>query len=106
MITETIYKKRDNVNSIELRENGSAVDISGTTRMILQIGDTKVDSQYDTGVFDWSTNGASGQLDLTLGLLQKIINMRESTYLARLVLYDANYTNGLEWAEFRARIVD
>lgn len=106
MITETIYKNRDNVNSLELRENGSAVDISGTTRMILTVGDTKIDSQYDSGVFDWATNGASGQLDLTLGLLQKIINLKESTYLASLVLYDANYTNGLEWAEFRAKIVD
>ena len=106
MITETIYKNRDNVNSLELRENGSAVDISGTTRMVLTIGDVKIDSQYHSGSFDWSTNGASGQLDLTLGLLQKIINLRSATYLSKIRLYDANYTNGLEWAEFRAKIVD
>lgn len=93
MITETIYLNRDNVISVEMLANGAAQDITGTSRIKLKIGETVIDSKYHLSVFDWDTNGSSGQLDMTLGH-QKI---PVGNYVARLVVYDTTYPNGIEW---------
>ncbi len=94
MITETVYLDRDNVNSIQLLADGVAQDITGTQRATLAVGDVVVDSKYSSGVFDWTTNGATGQLDLTLGHQPLSVG----SFTARLTLFDLTYPNGLEWA--------
>ena len=95
MITETVYLGSDNVNSIELRANGTAQAINSCTRMRLKIGDKTIDSSLITGVFDWTTNGASGQLDLTLGFQ----DLRKGLQRGTLVIYDATYPRGLVWGD-------
>lgn len=97
MITVTVYKNRDNTIDLEMRADGQAQNITGTTRMVLTIGDTVIDSQFFANAFDWSTNGASGQLTLSLGQLNAILAMRNATYRATLDFYDATYTSGLRW---------
>ncbi len=107
MITVTVYKNRDNTVDLEMRADGQAQNITGTTRMVLTIGDTVIDSQLYAGSFDWNTNGANGQLSLTLGLLANLIKMRAATYLSSLVFYDATYTSGLRWGNgFQTKIVE
>ena len=107
MITITIYKGRDNTNDLEMRADGQPVNITGTTRMILTIGDTVIDSQKYASAFDWTTNGANGQLTLDLARLQEILAMRSATYLAMLDFYDATYTNGLRWGNgLQAKIME
>lgn len=93
MITETIYLKRDNPVCVKLLANGVAQNITGTNRMTLKIGETTIDSNIHSNVFDWDTNGADGQLNLTLGHQ----TIRPGTYVARLVVYDTTYTRGIEW---------
>lgn len=100
MITEIVYRNRDNVNSLELRANGQAQDITGTTRATLQVGDNLIDSALVANVFDWSTNGANGQLDLTLGH-QKL---EVGTYTATLTIFDLTYPNGLCWGDFVIKV--
>jgi hypothetical protein len=100
MITETVYRNRDNVNSLELRANGTAQDISSTTRMTLQVGDKLIDSDLTVNVFDWSTNGAGGQLDLTLGHQ----GLETGTYTATLTIFDLTYPNGLCWGDFVVKV--
>jgi len=107
MITITIYKNRDNTNDLEMRADGQPVNIAGTTRMVLRIGDTVIDSQKYVNAFDWTTNGANGQLTLDLARLQEIIAMRNATYLATLDFYDATYTRGLRWGNgLQAKITE
>jgi hypothetical protein len=97
VITITIYKNRDNTVDLEMRADGRFVNISGTTKMVLTIGDTVIDSSRYASAFDWSTNGSAGQLILDLGRLNPILAMRNATYLATLDFYDAQYTNGIRW---------
>lgn len=96
MITETVYLKRDNINSLELRANGGAQDISSSSRMTLKIRDVLIDSAKTANVFDWLTYGSTGQLDLVLGHQP----LRVGTTRATLTVYDNTYPNGLCWGDF------
>ena len=100
MITETVYLDRDNTNSLELRANGAAQDISNLSRVTLKVGEKTIDSRIHSNVFDWSTNGASGQLDMTLGHQ----DLREGTFQARLTVFDNSYPNGLVWGDFMLQV--
>jgi hypothetical protein len=105
MITETFYRNRNNDNSLEILNNGSAMDISGLTRIQMIFGDVTYDSAYHTTVFDWTTNGASGQLDITIDPNDPALP-KAGTYKARLILYDATYPNGITWSHFHAIVED
>jgi hypothetical protein len=100
MITETVYRNRDNINSLELRADGEVQDISGTIRMTLQVGDKVIDSALVANVFDWTTSGASGQLDLILGHQ----NLEKGTYTATLTVFDLTYPHGLCWGDFVVKV--
>ena len=96
MITETVYNGRDNINSLELRANGVAQDISGATRLTLKVRDRLLDSAKDATIFDWTTSGSSGQLDIVLGHQR----LKVGTCRATLTVFDATYPNGLNWGDF------
>lgn len=96
MITETVYRDRDNTISVGLRIKGqSDPDITGTTRAIIQIGDKSIDSSTVSGVFDWDTNGSSGQLDLTLGHQ----GLPAGKFVSTITTFDTTYPNGFVWDE-------
>ena len=96
MITIDIYKDRDNKVSIELDSNGVAQNISALTRATLSIGDLLLDSNVHSNVFDWTTSGASGQLDISAGHVNRLLT---GTFKGRLTIYDVTYPNGLVWDE-------
>lgn len=100
MITETVYSNRDNINSLELLADGKVQDISGTTRMTLLIGDRLIDSNLHADLFDWTSGGAEGRLDLILGHL----GLMPGTYTATLTVFDLTYPNGLCWGDFVIRV--
>jgi hypothetical protein len=98
MITETIYKNRDNVISVELRSNGAAQIINNVTRITLEFGgETLSSATATTGAFDYTTYGATGRLDMKLGHEASVKTMRNGQYKARLTVYDSSYTNGRHW---------
>ena len=104
--TEYIYKSRDNTIELILKNNGAAVDLSGVTRMILELNDSiSLDSDVigagDGNQFDW-TEG-SGKLILRLGA--ETIAVGEYT-AAKLFVYDADNTNGILWDTFPVTVTD
>ena len=107
MITETVYLKRDNVISPVLKARAAtandavAQDITGCSRMQLLVSQVLIDSQNYPSAFDWSTSGATGQLDLRLGFVS---GLRVGTYRSRLTVYDNNYPNGRIWGYFMLEV--
>lgn len=98
MITETIYKGRDNVISVELRSNGIAQAINSATKITLEIGGATLSSATATsGAFDFTTYGASGRLDMKLGHESDIKALIAGQYKARLSVFDTTYPNGRVW---------
>ena len=103
MISESVYRNRDNVVSLVLKARSASAmdateqDISACTRMQLLIGDLVIDSQLSPNAFDWATNGANGQLDLDIGREK---GLRVGTYKARLTIFDTTYAHGRVWGEF------
>ena len=98
MITETIYKNRDNPISVELRSNGVAQAINNVTKITLEFGgETLSSATATTGAFDYTTYGATGRLDMKLGHEASVKTMRSGQYKARLTLFDITYTNGRVW---------
>jgi hypothetical protein len=98
MITETIYKNRDNVISIELRADGAAQNIASSTKITIEVGGITLSSATATsGAFDYTTYGSTGRLDLKLGNEADIKTMKSGQYRARITVYDATYTNGRVW---------
>ena len=96
MITIKIYKDRDNIASVELQVHGTGQDIRNLTRATMTLGDLMLDSVIHSGVFDWTTYGLSGQLDIAAGHVSKLV---KGTYTSVLTVFDATYPNGLVWAK-------
>jgi hypothetical protein len=108
MITETFYRNNNNDNSLEVLVDGATVDITGTTRMQLKIGTVIYDSAVHPNIFDWTTNGATGRLDLEIDppSTGDPALPDPGTYKARLIIFDATYPQGKPWKEFIAVVED
>lgn len=105
MISEVIYKGHDNVISVECRSNGIAQDISGATKITLEIGGATISSATaGSGVFDFTTYGADGRLDMKLGTLADIKKLKPVTYRARLTVFDLTYPNGRVWDDMMIEV--
>lgn len=94
MIKATIYKDTDTPTSLGLLASAAEVNITTLTRVTLVLGDLVLDSGIHSGVFDWATNGATGQLDIVAG---HVNGLERGVYKARLTVFDATYPNGLVW---------
>lgn len=105
MITETFTRNYNNDNSLEILSDGAAISITGVTRMKLEIGDVTYDSAVHKTVFDWTTNGSAGQLDITIDPNDPALP-KPGTYKARLIIYDATYPSGKPWGRFVAVVED
>lgn len=99
MIVEYLHKGKGNIMSLELRAAGAAANISGTSRAVVEFADIVVDSSLFSAAFDWTTNGANGQLDLTFGTLNICKGVPDGSYVAKVTLYDLTYPTGLQWGE-------
>ena len=96
MITIKIYKDRDNIASIELMSDGVAQNITGFTRAMITLGCLTVDSAVHSGVFDWTTSGATGQLYIVAGHVPRL---QVGEFISTLTVFDATYPNGLVWGK-------
>lgn len=103
MITEIVYIGRDNEISLILKarsptsSDSTVQDITAVSRMQLFVGDLLIDSQVMPSVFDWTTNGVNGQLDISIGLVN---GLKAGTFKAKLTVYDATHLNGRVWDHF------
>ena len=103
-ITEFAYGDRDNSIDIKLLEDGVFQDISGLTKATLNLQNMDdpaaalvlLDSNLHPGIFDWTSRGSEGILQLNGGTLAATLAVA-ARYNARLTIYDAVQTQGLVW---------
>jgi hypothetical protein len=95
-IIERVFTGHDNAVVWQLKSDGAAVDIRGTTRCVLSVGDVDVDSsdpELAEGTFDWSTDGENGVLTMNLG----DAGLSDGTTDISLTLYDTESPDGIVW---------
>ena len=93
---EVVYLNRDNEISLILKQNDSAVDLSGVTDMTLVVGDYLIaSSNASSQLIRWNDpTYATGEVRMTLG---KSSILKEGYYEATLTLFDISATAGLVW---------
>ena len=93
----TVFAGKDNKLSLRLLSGGVAQDLSSITRITVEVGFVTVDSATNPEAFDWSTYATEGRVDFYLG---RVLTQETHQYLpATVTLYDAEYTQGIEWGE-------
>ena len=89
----TVYKGRDNTESIEFLDGGTVQNLSDITRVKLILNSsTTIDSDDSPSAFDWTSD--TSQLDLILGSESLTVGSYEDT---EIILYDAVNTSGVHW---------
>lgn len=103
-VVETVTLNTVGTNCLTLLENGAAVNITTLTRVKLDLGEDDagnglvIDSDVDTGVFDWTMNGAEGKLLMTLGVVLDSKLGTPGRFNTSLIVFDPNYPDpGLIW---------
>lgn len=95
-IRETVYNGYDNSIDLILKEDGAAyTGLSAVTRMkcVDKDGDWTIDSAVDATAFDWATEEETGKVLLKFGLQ----SIAAGSYIGKLIVYDADHTNGIFW---------
>jgi len=99
MITETVYLSRDNTIDLLLTSDGSAVDLSSVTRMVLNFDGTLIDSDDYPDAFDWDLE-TTGKVTFALADALAAESVAAGVYRVRLIVYDATNDDGIVWDEF------
>lgn len=101
---EKVYLGREDTFKRYLTSDGAAVDISGLTRVTLDLGnDVVIDSATSPDAFDWATSGAAGVLICALGGE----SIAAGKYFAVLTTYAPEYQDGISgWGAFRVQVLD
>lgn len=89
-----VYHGRDNEVSIVLKENGTAIDVSGSTLMKLRVGTLLIESTNgSTQRIRWNgTTYVTGEVHLCLG---SATDIPVHVYRAPITVYDSTNTNGV-----------
>lgn len=94
-IKEVVYIGRSNVIKLRLLSGTTKQDLTSVTRMTLEVGEETVDSDVDTGVFDWDTEATEGIVSIVLG---DALTTETGGYVpATLTVYDPQNSDGLTW---------
>ena len=100
-IIEYAYIGRDNSIDVQLLDDGVPKDITVLTRVRLELFDQAdlaaapvvVDSTIVPSAFDWSAQGISGILMISLGAVLAVV----ADYNVRMIVYDSSAVNGIVW---------
>jgi hypothetical protein len=90
-VIETVYKNRDNPNTVTFKEDGAAIDFSAATRMVLSFKGSAVvaDTSVDGSLIDWSQGNGVVEFNINdIGITGGC------SYSATLVVYDPAHTDG------------
>jgi hypothetical protein len=103
MLRETVYNGYDNAIDVICKVSGSAVDVSGATKILLldETDSVDLDSSVDSGVFTFTGLTYTGQIQMVLGGE----SIPDGTYIARLIVVDSTYTNGRVFGEIELEFV-
>ena len=107
METEVIYLGHDNSIDLVLKNNNTAIDLSGMNRMTLTFGSVALDStNSSTQIMTWNKVGyATGELRIKMATVSAS-RVTPGSYKAILTLYDATETNGIVWGEIPIIVKD
>lgn len=88
---ETVYKLRDNPNTVTFSEDGVLIDFSAATRMVLSFEGSVVvaDTGVDATLIDWSAG--SGVVEFNINGIDIEAG---SELFATLVVYDPLHVDG------------
>lgn len=99
MISEVIYKGRDNTIDLQLSSDSGAADFTGVTKIELvdSIGGlAAISSELHPEYFDITTG--DGIIKLSLGIVDGLLVGKAHKF--SIVLYDSDNENGVNWGEF------
>lgn len=102
MISEVVYKGRDNTIDLQLSSDSGVADLSGVTKIELvdAFGRTGTISSIEhSEYFDMSEG--DGVLKLSLGMADLAIG---KSYNFEIILYDSDNENGVNWGQFMAMV--
>ena len=93
-VVEFAYNDRANTIDLSLTADGTAVDLSAVTRMVLEdIGGTfSIDEDDDASVFNRDV-GVTGKVVIALGGQ----GIAAGRYQVRLIVYDPTNDDGIVW---------
>jgi hypothetical protein len=89
-----VYHGRDNEIAIILKENGTAIDVSGSSAMTLRVGKLLISSTNgSTQRIRWNgTTYVTGEVHLCLG---SATDIPVHVYRAPIIVYDSTNTKGV-----------
>jgi len=95
MGTEIVYLGHDNTIDLLLKQDGTAQDLSGVTKITATFGDTLIEStDAANGPITWAQSGYdTGEIRLALGAQ----SIDEGRYMVPIVVYDSGNPNGIVW---------
>lgn len=96
------YKGYDNIETIQLLNAGSPVDLSSVTKISIKFKGVLYDSTTYTSAFDWSAG--TGKVDIKLGSIS-VIDIG-TDHRAELVVVDPSNPNGIVWGTIPVRVLD
>lgn len=102
--TVTTYGNSDNLQSLRLLDKGEPVNLSGVTRVLLELDDQReIDSDLSPETFNWLAPETLGVVWLFLGR-----NRFWSTkiFYTKLIVYDDLNYEGVFWGYFRIRAIE
>lgn len=100
---EKVYLGHSNSNNLILKQNNTAVDLTGVVQMTLTFGSSALVSANSTASITWNQAGyATGETRLHLGLLA---TLSTGQYEAPLIVYESTDANGLVWGNIPIHVM-
>ncbi len=103
-MTETIYLNRDNKFDLQLKQDGSAVDLSTCTKIGLLFAGNYYHSDNWPSAIDYTTQATSGIITFDMAAITGIEAGRDRN--TELIYYDATNPEGIVWGTFDLRILE
>lgn len=95
---ETVYLGHDNTIELRLTIGVVLADITASTKVTTEFGNTVISSISSPDAFDWEQG--DGMLYLKLG----DENIPIGSYHTILTIYDATNTKGIVWGTFKCKV--
>jgi len=100
---EKVYLGHSNTNNLILKQNNSAVDLTGVNKITLTFNDKVLESANSTDSITWNVGGyETGEVRLHLGLLA---TLSTGLYEAPLIVYESTDANGLVWGNLSIHVL-
>ena len=112
MSRKKIYLGKDNRIKWHLQEGGSAVDLTGITKFVVEVAGETIEvtsaEKVEFGPIYWTTGTPEtdvANLFLNLGEPLETAEVTAGYYDLRLIAYDADHDDGFVWCQEPVQII-